>query len=283
MKNSNALLIIIGVFAALFFIAGAVLLYMGTIGANGSDETAVLPESAATAELTMEDQIATAVAATATADAALNPQAVPTNTPINANTDTDTSSSSDSSGPPPSPTALPTTEPTATPEATATPVPTETPLPTNTPIPQPTAIPATATPVPPTNTPVPAGPVPGQGTQGLTADFALDMSRTESHAGGKIWYEWTVRNSTGNRVKYSAIGVMPRKDGKDFPQWFQFNYGGNDHYIEPSGLSWPSWMSIPESGNYTLRLVVCFDQWEACRDGNGSYNTLSPEVPFTIN
>ena len=282
MKNSNALLIIIGVLAVLFFIAGGALLYMGTVGANSADETAVLPEAAEAEELTMEEQIATAVAATATADAALNPQAVPTNTPINANTNTDTTNSSDSSGPPPSPTALPTTEPTATPLPTETPVPTETPLPTNTPIPQPTAVPPTATPVPPTETPKPSGPVPGEGTRGLTGTLAFREGKVATNPGGDIWYDWVVNNTTGGEVAYSSIGVMPRKDGQDKPQWYQNNYGSDNSTIKPSGLEWGANIKIPDTGNYTFRLVVCFDGFNTCKNGNGTYYTLSSELPLTI-
>ena len=161
MKNSNTLLIIIGVFAAIFFIAGGALLYMGTAGASGDAETAVAQtgtEVPGAAETVIAEQVAQAIAATATANAILNPQpAVPTEDTTLAG-----SNSTIGDGPPPSPTSPATAEPTATPEATDTPIPTDTPPPTNTPVPLPTSPPPTATPIPePTNTSPPPGPVPG--------------------------------------------------------------------------------------------------------------------------
>ncbi|WP_420628162.1 hypothetical protein [Candidatus Leptofilum sp.] len=197
---------------------------------------------------------------------------------------------------PASPTILPpaiveilptnTLEPTST--ATATPVPTETPLPTSTAtavpptVVPPTAVPATATPVPPTNTPVPAGPQPTNANGLVGESFVLQDWRTSLTPGGQIWYEWRVGNTTGGGVSYSTIGVMPRRDGQDIVAWYQNNWGGNNDVMPPEGLSWPSWMSIPEAGDYTLRLVVCFDGFETCLNGGGTFHTLSQEIPISI-
>ena len=83
-------------------------------------------------------------------------------------------------------------------------------------------------------------------------------------------------------MAYSTIGVMPRRNGVDIVDWYQNNWGGNNDVMPPEGLSWPSWMSIPEAGDYTLRLVVCFDGFQNCLNGGGTFYTLSQEIPISI-
>ncbi len=281
MKNSSTLLIIIGVLAAVFFIAGGALLYMGTADAGGNEETAVevtATDAPGAAETAIAQQVVQAIAATATANAVLNPQPAPTQ-----DTSLVGSSSTGNDGPPPSPTSPATAEHTATPVATDTPLPTDTPPPTNTPVPLPTSPPATATPIPqPTNTSPPPGPVPGQNTRGLTADLAFQPERSSTSANGKLWFGWAVHNTTGGDVPYNAIGILPRRDGVDYPQWFKFHFGGDDSVIKPEGKTWEAWASVPESGNFTFRLVVCFDGRNTCEAGNGTYHTLSPEIAIPI-
>jgi hypothetical protein len=201
------------------------------------------------------------------------------------------------------PTAVP-TEPATLPPAVVVELPTDTPIPaTDTPVPTdtPTPIPATVTPtaipptntavyvappptaVPPTNTPVPATPVPQIGVNGLIAsNFAL-QARSSYTVNGRIWYEFTVSNTTGGDVSYNALGVMPRKDGKDIQDWYQQTYGGPNARIRPEGLSWEDNIQIPQSGNYTLRLVICFDGFDNCLNGGGTWHSLSNEVPISIN
>ncbi len=270
--NSNKLLVSAGVLVALLFIAGGVLVYMGSVRDNSSAETATAVADAAAQETAVAQEIATGIAATIAAAATDIPQ-IPTEAAVLLPTNTV------NSGPPATPTALATALP------TNTPIPTDTPIPTNTPVP-PTAVPIipTNTPVPPpTNTPVPAGPQPGNQNGLIATYFGLQPGRSEFRPNGKIWYEWTIQNTTGGNVTYSAIGIMPRRNGKDENQWFQINWGGVNHQMPPEGLSWPSWMAVPEAGQYTIRVVVCFDQFEACRDGLGTYHTLSNEIPITIN
>lgn len=278
MKNSNILLIIIGGLAVLFFIVGGALLYMGTVGASNSAETAVVATATdvpGAQETAIAEQVAQAIAATTTADAILNPTIVPTLEAVVGVASDD--------GPPSSPTSPATIEPTATPVATDTPVPTATPLPTNTPVPLPTVPPATATPIPPpTAVPPPPGPVAGEGTRGITGDMAYVSKNSSLSPNGKIWFEWTVRNSTGGDIPYNAMGVLPRRDGVDYPQWFTFHYGGHNSTVSPEGRTWKAWASVPEGGNYTFRLVVCFDGLDTCRNGGGTYHTISSEIPLNI-
>lgn len=184
---------------------------------------------------------------------------------------------------------LPTNTPLPSPTATETPLPTETALPTSTStavpptnVPLPTAVPATSTPVPPTNTPVPSGPQPTNANGLIGQSFVLQDWRTSLTPGGQIWYEWRIGNTSGAGVPYSTIGVMPRRNGQDIVPWYQNNWGGNNDVMPPEGLSWPAWMAIPEAGDYTLRLVVCFDGYQNCLNGGGTFYTLSPEIPVSI-
>jgi hypothetical protein len=178
--------------------------------------------------------------------------------------------------PPPSPTPLPT--PTALP-ATDTPVPpTATPIPP-TPVPQPTAVPPTA--APPTATAVPATPVPQIGANGLVANVFEIQDRSQFARNAPIWYGFNVANSTGSEVPYKGVGALPKKDGVDRPEWFQHSYGGDNSTLKPGGLAWEDNIKVPESGSYTLRLVICFETVSSCMS-NKSYKTLSQEIPFTI-
>jgi hypothetical protein len=184
---------------------------------------------------------------------------------------------------------LPTDTPLPSPTPTETPRPTETALPTNTAtlvpqanIPAPTAVPPTNTPAPPTNTPVPSGPQPVNANGLVGQSFALQDWRTSLTPGGEIWYEWRIGNTSGAGVAYSTIGVMPRRNGQDIVAWYQNNWGGNNDVMPPEGLSWPAWLAIPETGDYTLRVVVCFDGFQTCLNGGGTFHTLSQEISVSI-
>ena len=58
-------------------------------------------------------------------------------------------------------------------------------------------------------------------------------------------------------------------------------YPGERLVIPAGGLSWDDHINLPEAGNYTLRLVICFDG-AACQQQKGTWHTLSPEIPVTI-
>jgi hypothetical protein len=180
---------------------------------------------------------------------------------------------------PSTPTAIPTIAPTEAP-------PTE--IPTEAPTAAPTAIPPTAAPVivqptavPPTATAVPPTPTPQLGVNGLIASNFAIQPRANLVVNGKVWFEFTVANSTGGEAPFDALGVMPKKDGADRPDWYQHSYGGNNDVIPPGGLSWEDHIDLPEAGNYTLRLVICFDG-PACKAQTGTWHTLSQEIPITI-
>jgi len=184
-------------------------------------------------------------------------------------------------------TPLPTVEATNT-AVPVTPDPTETPLPTNT-LPPPTAtrtpvpvILPTNPPPPPADTPVPPPPPPD--TRGLTATaFNIQCERSNLGVNQAIWFDFQIVNSTGGEVAYNRLGVMPRKDGQDRVDWFQQSYGGPNASMKPQGLTHEDHIKLPESGNYTLRLAICFDGLEGCNGGGGTWATLSPEIQVTIN
>lgn len=177
------------------------------------------------------------------------------------------------------PTAVPTEAPTEAPPTAAV---------TETPTTPPTAVPPTAAPVivqptaaPPTATAVPPTPVPQVGANGLIASHFAIQDRANLVVNGDVWFEFTIANSTSGDVPFDALGVMPKKDGVDRPQWYQHSYGGNDDVIPRSGLSWDDHINLPEAGNYTLRMVVCFDG-PACLGQTGTWHTLSAEIPVVI-
>ncbi|MFZ0545865.1 MAG: hypothetical protein WAM60_10535 [Candidatus Promineifilaceae bacterium] len=180
----------------------------------------------------------------------------------------------------PTDTPLPTDAPTDTPEPTATPEPTETPEPTATPTAVPVIVFPTNTPPPPTSPPPPTAPP--VDTHGLIGTFNL-QSDSSYTVNGKIWYEFTVTNSTGQEVPYQALGALPKKGGSDRGDWFKMSWGGPNATIKPNGLSAKDWISLPETGNYTLRLAICFDDVNACKSGASPWVSLSQEIPVTIN
>jgi hypothetical protein len=185
----------------------------------------------------------------------------------------------DAAAEPELPTAIPTEVPTEAPPTAAA---------TETPTVAPTAIPPTAAPVvvqptavPPTATIVPPTAAPQLGANGLIASHFAIQERANLVVNGDVWFEFNIANSTGNDVPFDALGVMPKKDGVDRPQWYQHSYGGNDDVIPPGGLTWDDHINLPEAGNYTLRMVVCFDG-PACQAQTGTWHTLSAEIPVTI-
>jgi len=122
---------------------------------------------------------------------------------------------------------------------------------------------------------------PPLGANGLTASHFAIQDRAQLTVNGDIWFEFHVANSTSGDVPFDALGVMPKKDGVDRPQWYQHSWGGNNDVIPVGGLSWDDHINLPEAGNYTLRLVICFDG-PACQAQNGTWHNLSPEIPVTI-
>jgi hypothetical protein len=184
---------------------------------------------------------------------------------------------------------------TATPQATATQESTSTPEETEVPVtetftpvpPTSTAQPAQPTnppPPPPTETPAPQPtPPPSKGANGLVASHFALQDRSEYSAGGSIWFEFTIANDTGNEVPYNALGVMPKKDGVDRFEWYQQTYGGRSSTINAGGFSWEDRIKLPEPGNYTLRLVMCFDGFDKCLQGNGTWHNMSDEVAIQVN
>lgn len=171
---------------------------------------------------------------------------------------------------------------TDTPEATATPEPTAVP-PTNTPAPvQPTnPPPPPPTEVPPTEEPPPPPP-PAIGANGLIASHFAVQDRAELKKNGKVWFEFTIDNQTGGDVGYYSLGVMPKKDGVDRVDWYQQSYKGENSTIDAGGFSWEDNIKLPEAGDYTLRVVMCFDSYESCTTRSGTYQSLSGEIPITI-
>ena len=246
--------------------AVAALLLMGTlIGCGGADE-----EAAGTVAATA------AVAARPTKP----PPVVAANASPAPAGDTPTGETGGAAEPA-MPTALPTAEITAAPPTAA---PTETPTAAPTAVPPtaapPTAIPATA--VPPTATAVPPTPAPAIGANGLIASHFALQDRANLSVNGDIWFEFTVANSSGGDVPFGALGVMPKKDGVDRPQWYQRSYGGNNDVIPPGGLTWDDHINLPEAGNYTLRLAICFEDYSVCLNNPGQWRTLSQEIPITV-
>jgi hypothetical protein len=189
------------------------------------------------------------------------------------------------------PTAAVEIQPTATvppsPTPTDTPPPTETPLPTDTPVPPtntpvPVVIVPTNPPPPPTNTPEPAPPP--ADTRGLVGThFDIQWERSNPAVNQSVWFEFTVENITGGDVVYSRLGAMPKKDGVDRPEWFQQSWGGQGATLKPQGLDHEDHIKLPESGNYTLRLAICFEDLAICQGGGANWVTLSHEIPVTIN
>lgn len=174
----------------------------------------------------------------------------------------------------------PTAAPTDTPEATATPEASATPEPTATATNAPVVVQPTNTPVPPTNTPAPTSPP--VNTNGLSASFTL-RSDSSYTVNGNIWFDFTITNSTGQNVPYQALGALPKKDGVIRGDLFKQSWGGPNATIKPEGLSATDWIKLPETGNYTLQLAICFDALSACQSGASAWVGLSPEIPVTIN
>jgi len=252
--------------------AGAALLLMGLLigcgGAAGETAGTTAPATESAAAVAQPTKPPPVIAAN-TVPAAAVAEAQPT------------AAMTDGAAEPALPTPLPTAETTAAPPTEA---PTEAPTAAPTAVP-PTAAPPTAIPptvAPPTATAVPPTPAPAIGANGLIASHFALQDRDNLSVNGDIWFEFTVANSSGGDVPFGALGVMPKKDGVDRPQWYQRSYGGNNDVIPPSGLTWDDHINLPEAGNYTLRLAICFEDYGACLNNPGQWRTLSQEIPITV-
>jgi hypothetical protein len=258
-KRTTNMLLVGGAVLALILLGGGVWLVVAGLS-GGAEPAAALPTATAVAQLPPATDAAETLTPT--------PPTVPTTAVVLL----------------PSATPPPTVTPTNTPEVTNTPVATETPTPppaTNTAVPvviPPTQTP-TATAVPPTATP--AGPQPGT-VNGISATHFALRNDAQLWVGGDIWFEFRVANASGGNVPYGALGVMPRRNGADLPQWFQRSWGGNNDSLPTGGLTWDDRIRIPESGSYTLRLMICFESGAACMSGGGTFHTLSQEIPVNL-
>jgi len=200
--------------------------------------------------------------------------------------------------PPPAVDIPPTFTPQSTSTATGTPLPTATseptdiPLPTNTipastptrkPLPPPTLPPTAA---PPTNTPGPTN-TPVADTKGVIAtSFEVDYTRSQFGVNQPIWFKFGVMSTTGQPVDYGSLGVMPSKYGVDQFAWYQHSYGGGTtawDRIPPEGFNHEDNIRIQENGSFAIRLVICFDAHNACRNGQGTFVSLSGDIPVDIN
>lgn len=109
------------------------------------------------------------------------------------------------------------------------------------------------------------------------------QDRSNYTVNGRIWFEFTIVNTTGGEVPYNRLGVLPKKDGVDRFDWYQQSYGGPNASMKPAGLTHEDNIQLPEAGGYTLRLAICFETWETCKTSAGSWATMSPEIFVNIN
>lgn len=179
-------------------------------------------------------------------------------------------------------TPIPTDTPEPTPIPTDTPIPTETftPVPTNTPFP--TAIPVTPTPVPPTATPVPPVPPPVNANGLIGTQIYIENPKQFYSPNEEIWVAYSIGNTVGYNVPYSAFGVMPHDGSRDVNENWAVHWSGTDTEIQPQGFTWNAWVKISEPGDYTVRLVICFDNFQGCKGGSGNYLTLTEAIPVKI-
>jgi bacillopeptidase F (M6 metalloprotease family) len=149
-------------------------------------------------------------------------------------------------------------------------------------MPFPTAVPATATPIPPTETPVPVAPPPINANGLIGTKIYIENVKESYSPNEMIWVAYRIENTVGWNVPYSAFGIMPRKDGVDLNNSLAIHWSGTDTEITPHGFDWNAWVKIPEPGDYTVRLVICFDNFVGCKGGTGQYLTLTEAIPVKV-
>lgn len=117
------------------------------------------------------------------------------------------------------------------------------------PPPAPTAVPPTATPKPqPTNTPVPQ-----VDTRGLSStSYYVENAPGPFGVNDPIWFNMQVVNSNGWDVEYESWGTYVAESKQFQKSWTtnSFRPGTNE--------SWRDRVKIPQAGNYTLYMRVCF-------------------------
>jgi hypothetical protein len=173
--------------------------------------------------------------------------------------------------------AVPTRTATAARLRTKTPEPTSTP--TNT---APTATRTRAPVIPPTRTATATpggaragiGPAPDTSRHGVSATFNLEARSRTYRPDQKIWFRMQITNLTDAELKYGFIGVAV-SDGRFHTSWSGAALAAN------STLNWRDWVSVPETGDYTITLTMCLSAKEECPT-TGTWVNLSAPVPVTI-
>jgi hypothetical protein len=115
----------------------------------------------------------------------------------------------------------------------------------------------------------------------LSATFLIEGG-TNFAVNQDIWFVYDLKNANRAEMEYGALGLLPRKDGVERLDLAQFSWTNATMF--PNGMVWRDHINIPEPGNYSVRIAICFDATQdVCRAGGGRWATLSPyELPITV-
>jgi hypothetical protein len=123
--------------------------------------------------------------------------------------------------------------------------------------------------------------VPTRDTFGLSANFLVEGGPVYA-VNQDIWFQFDVKNPNGVEIEYGALGLYPRKDGVDRLDLFKYSWTNATMF--PNGFTWRDHINIPEPGQYTVRMAICFDTpASACQSPAANWATISSyELPVTV-
>jgi hypothetical protein len=123
--------------------------------------------------------------------------------------------------------------------------------------------------------------VPTPDTFGLSANFLVEGGPVYA-VNQDIWFQFDVKNPNRVEMRYGALGLYPRKDGVDRLDLFKYSWTNATMF--PNGFTWRDHINIPEPGQYTVRIAICFNETQGeCQSPAANWVTISAyELTFTV-
>jgi hypothetical protein len=125
--------------------------------------------------------------------------------------------------------------------------------------------------VPPTNTPAVSG------ARGIISapDAPFRVENTTVAAGGDIWFNFKVINTTSADISYGVLAAHT-------DQGFTAQSWTNEVLKAGASLTWRDHLNIGTAGTYQVYLGICFAGKDACLTGGAAWDRLSPSVTVTV-
>jgi hypothetical protein len=103
----------------------------------------------------------------------------------------------------------------------------------------------------------------------------FQMHQTTGHPGDKIFFDFTVVNTTGTDITYGILAAHTDV-GVTADSW-------HDPLKAGKTLNWTDHIDFPNAGTYQVYLGICYASHDACKTGGAPWTKLSASTTVTIN